>query len=112
MALPFTDDELRDAGSEARRLLRSIADREELNLTELIENGWVRDAEHGGRTVIDSRAWALMVALLDVSWQAIDQAERTTWKMMWDVRFAADKARPHTERAFRDKILTALGAAK
>ena len=53
-----------------------------------------------------------MVALLELTYQAIDEAERTTRKMAWDLRISADRARPSAPEAFRDKLLCVLGAAE
>ena len=93
-----------------RAPLRELVTQNELDLADLIENGWVRDAERNGRAVVDSRAWALIVAFLELAHSAVDHAERTTWKMLWDVRAAAEKSRPSTREGFRDQFLTSLGA--
>lgn len=114
MTVPYTDDELADAQVEARRLLRSLITTGELNLTELCENGWCRDASRVGLGVIDSRAWALMTALLELAFQAIDEAERSTSKMYFDILGAAERWRglsgAHTPERYREKVAKALGA--
>ena len=48
--------------------------------------------------------------MLELTDAAIDTAERTTPKMLWSVRTAAERARPDVPEAFRKQILTHLGA--
>jgi hypothetical protein len=113
MTVPFTDDELREAQTEARRLLAQLVKSDELDLADLIENGWVRDAERNGRAVVDSRAWALIVAFLELTFHAIDHADRVTRKMHSNVYFALEKARPSIgEARFHEQFLSALGCEK
>jgi hypothetical protein len=115
MGLPYTDDELAQAQAEARRLLRTLIASGELNLTELCECGWVRDPERDGCVPVDSRAWALMTALLELAWQAIDEAEQSSARFYWSIVNSAEKFRglsslQHNAEQYREKTAKRLGA--
>jgi len=71
---PYTKDEMRYARSEVRRLLKELYSTDGLDVAELTTTGWARDPDRKAGGTVDSRAWAMVVASLELAVTAIEEA--------------------------------------
>ena len=80
---PYSHDELIYARSEVRRLLKDVYSTDGLDLDELTTTGWARDPDRKAGGTVDSRAWAMVIASLELAATAIEEANR----VMSDARY-------------------------